>query len=80
MIKDCGGELSILIDQPLKDLQSKNIDEKIIEGIKNVREEKLFINPGYDGVYGEIGIFTEPELKKETIKKKKVLPGQKNLF
>ncbi len=81
MIENLGNELFILIDCPLKQMKDKGIDERIIQGIERVRQEKLFINPGHDGAYGEIGIFEKPEkAKKGIIKKKKVPRGQKELF
>lgn len=73
-------ELSILTDFPLSEMEARGVDERIIEGISRVRQEKLFISPGYDGVYGQIGIFERPEIKKEMIKRKKVARGQKSLF
>ncbi len=81
MIKQLGGELNILTECPLQEMDNKGIDERIIEGIKRVREEKLFINPGYDGLYGEISIFSS--FGSEKLKKgnqKKSPRGQKSLF
>ncbi len=80
MVKKLGGELSILIDIPLEELKTRGVDERIVEGISRVREGKLFIKPGYDGVYGEIGIFGKPEMEKETARKKKTPRNQKSLF
>ncbi len=80
MIEKLGGELPILIDLSLKEMERKGVEERVVEGIRKVRKEELFINPGYDGIYGEIGIFEKPGLKGQTAKKKSVPRGQKALF
>jgi PHP family Zn ribbon phosphoesterase len=36
---------------------------EIAEGIIRAREGKVFIEPGYDGVYGKIRIFQKGEQK-----------------
>jgi PHP family Zn ribbon phosphoesterase len=36
---------------------------EIAEGIIRAREGKVFIEPGYDGVYGKIRIFQKKEQK-----------------
>jgi len=36
---------------------SKTVDPKIAEAIVRVREEKMRVIPGYDGVYGQLVIF-----------------------
>lgn len=55
MINDFGSEMSILFDHPISAFSS--LPEEIAEGIKRVREGKLFIDPGYDGEYGTVKIF-----------------------
>ncbi|MEK7540077.1 MAG: endonuclease Q family protein [Patescibacteria group bacterium] len=60
LIKAGGNEFAILLDVPLSDLHSMTTPE-IAEGIKRVREGKVTVIPGYDGVYGTIQIFTPAE-------------------
>ncbi|MCX7726663.1 MAG: UvrD-helicase domain-containing protein, partial [Chitinispirillaceae bacterium] len=62
MIETLGPELLILRKIPIEEI--KNCGGEIIaEGIKRVREGKLYISAGYDGQYGSIEIFTEAERK-----------------
>ncbi len=63
LIKQGGNELNILLNISLEDLV-KMADAAVVEGIKRVREGKLIINPGFDGQYGEVKIFSEQEKKK----------------
>jgi uncharacterized protein (TIGR00375 family) len=56
MIEQGGSEMAILIDLPPEELQ-KIAQPKVYEGIMLVRQGKLKIVPGYDGVYGQISIF-----------------------
>ena len=66
-----GNEFAVLLDASPGDLQSATLPE-VAEGIKRVREGKVFIDPGYDGEYGKIKIFSE--------NKPKILTSQKSLF
>jgi uncharacterized protein (TIGR00375 family) len=63
LIEKFGNEFSVLIDAPRKELEKVTLPE-IAEGIIRVREGKVFIEPGYDGVYGKIRIFQKEEQKK----------------
>ncbi|PIR93069.1 DNA helicase UvrD [Candidatus Falkowbacteria bacterium CG10_big_fil_rev_8_21_14_0_10_43_10] len=60
IIQKCGPELSVLIDAPLEKIAEYALPE-IVEGIKRTREERLIIEPGFDGQYGTIKIFNEKE-------------------
>jgi len=58
MISHGGSEFNILLDLSPVDLASF-CNPKILEGILRVREGRLRIIPGHDGVYGKIDIFGE---------------------
>lgn len=66
-----GDELSILMEVDESEIRRVS-SERIAEGIKRVREGKVVVEPGYDGVYGKVKIFGEKEV--ETKK------GQMSLF
>ncbi|MBI4053947.1 MAG: DNA helicase UvrD [Candidatus Doudnabacteria bacterium] len=60
LVQQAGGEYQILLDLSYEEL-AKMTQPIIVEGIKRNREEKLHIEPGYDGQYGKVQIFTEEE-------------------
>jgi len=62
LIEKFGNEFNVLIDAPRQELEIVTLPE-IAEGIIRVREGKVFITPGYDGVYGKIRIFSRGEQK-----------------
>ncbi len=67
-------EFNVLIDLPLTELDDlKKYSPLLPTGIKRVRSGKLAVNPGYDGEYGQIKIFSAAELKN-------FLPSQNKLF
>ncbi len=55
-----GSEFAILLDVPLGDLKAQ-ASPGLVEGIRRVRAGELHIEPGYDGVYGTVHIFTDDE-------------------
>ncbi len=57
-----GGEMYVLFDASRSDLEAGTRPE-IVEGIMRVREGRLRIVPGYDGLYGKVKIFEEGERK-----------------
>lgn len=71
LIREFGSEFDILLRVSPKEIGKKSLSE-IEEGIKRMREGKVFIEPGYDGVFGKIRLFSKKE--------KKDLFGQKALF
>jgi len=63
LINCLGNELDILINIDLNKIKQATRQE-IAEGVKRVREGKLIIEPGFDGQYGAVKIFSDKEKKK----------------
>jgi len=60
LIKNLGNEFKILLDTEKKEIERFSLPE-IAEGVVRVRGGKVIIEPGYDGVYGKIKIFSDQE-------------------
>jgi uncharacterized protein (TIGR00375 family) len=75
LIKNLGDELKILLESTEKEISEKSLPE-IASGVIRMREGKVSIEPGYDGVYGKIKIFSE---KNKSDSKKNSI-NQKTLF
>ena len=58
LVGEFGSEFSILLDLPIFELE-KTAAPKIAEGVRLMREGKVQIEPGYDGVFGKISLFGE---------------------
>jgi len=58
LTRNVGSEFDILLKIKEDELY-KQIPERIFKGIMNVRKGRVYVSPGYDGVYGKIEIFRE---------------------
>ncbi|HZJ41030.1 MAG TPA: endonuclease Q family protein [Candidatus Saccharimonadales bacterium] len=58
LIGKFGNELFILLDCDLKSLEAET-DSRIVAGLKKMRSGHLEIQPGFDGQYGKITIFSK---------------------
>jgi uncharacterized protein (TIGR00375 family) len=74
LIAKFGDEYTVLMDAPVKEM-SQIVEPKFAEAIVRVREEKVHVTPGYDGVYGQLVIFeerNEAQPKKETVRQRRL--------
>ncbi len=51
-------EFTILLDTPIADIQAHSHAPRLARAISHVREGRLVIKPGYDGIYGTVQIFS----------------------
>jgi uncharacterized protein (TIGR00375 family) len=76
LIEHFGDEYSILIDAPVTEMV-KIVNDHVVDAIVKVREEKIRVIPGYDGVYGKLVFKDEIYDKKQ--EEKKIPKKQKDL-
>lgn len=62
LVQKFGSEFEVLLDTQIEDLKTY-ASERISQGISRMREGKVKIIPGHDGVYGKIRLFDEEEEK-----------------
>jgi uncharacterized protein (TIGR00375 family) len=76
LCKAFGGEFNVLLDAPVEEV-CRLSGARIAEGLRRVREGRVSIAPGYDGVFGEISIFKGGEEIPEPVTER---PAQTTLF
>jgi uncharacterized protein (TIGR00375 family) len=65
LVSKFGNEYSVLLDASFDEM-TEVVDPSIAEAIIRIREERVRLIPGYDGVYGKVEIFQDEE-KAESI-------------
>jgi uncharacterized protein (TIGR00375 family) len=69
LCKELDSELHILLRAKLSEIESV-AGAKLAAGIRKIRAGELAIDPGYDGIFGKVSIWSEEELKAEKEKAK----------
>ncbi|MCX7787428.1 MAG: UvrD-helicase domain-containing protein [Spirochaetes bacterium] len=59
LIDSLGPELWILADAPLEQIARKG-GASLSEGIRRMRERRVYVEEGYDGEYGRVRVFSAP--------------------
>jgi PHP family Zn ribbon phosphoesterase len=67
LVEEFGDEYTVLIDAS-QEAMSKVVDAGIAEAVVRVREEKIEVLPGYDGLYGRLLILGEEREEKRVEK------------
>ncbi|MEK7519193.1 MAG: endonuclease Q family protein [Patescibacteria group bacterium] len=71
LIEHFGNELNVLLNVKQEEIGAVTLPE-IAQGITMAREGKVYIEPGFDGVYGKIKVFGKEE-QKEILRQKPLL-------
>lgn len=58
LVKGIGTEFAVLLDAPLDEV-ARYTRPRVVEGLRRMREGRVLIRPGYDGVFGEIHLFED---------------------
>ncbi|MEO0050140.1 MAG: endonuclease Q family protein, partial [candidate division WOR-3 bacterium] len=61
MIKGLGSEFEILMDVPVSEIA--RFGERIAQGVELMRKGEIIIEPGYDGVFGVVRVFSDSNKK-----------------
>jgi len=78
LIERFGDEYTVLLDASQDDME-KIVEPRVAEAIVRVRDEKISVQPGYDGVYGQMIIFPEEANVKAQTEPVKQLVKQRSL-
>jgi uncharacterized protein (TIGR00375 family) len=79
LISTFGNEYRVLLEVPFEDM-AKVVNPKVVEAIINVRENRVKVIPGYDGVYGKLVIFPQKKKRVSNLMKDVERPKQRQII
>jgi len=65
LLEKFGSEFAVLLNTPFEELE-KVAGKKIVEALERVRAGNIVIEPGYDGVFGEVKIWSKDKFTHNT--------------
>ncbi|MFH2145320.1 MAG: endonuclease Q family protein [Candidatus Omnitrophota bacterium] len=71
IVQSFGSEFAVLLRADAKQLRA-SLPAKIAQGIIRVRAGKIGVNPGFDGEYGQIKIFSDTDVDEEAGQEKQL--------
>lgn len=88
LVNELESEIKILEEHEPEDIGKYSKNQRLVEAIEKVRQGDIFIDPGYDGVYGVVEIWKKEQGKNEVKNKlrpvfsepEKSTENQLNLF
>ncbi len=58
LVKELGSEMHILMEADVSDIERVG-GERVAEGVERVRKGDIYIEPGYDGVFGKVSVWRD---------------------
>ena len=74
LVNNLGSEFNVLLKSDISDV-AKYSDQKVAQGVDLVRQGKIVVEPGYDGKFGVVKIWSD--VSREELK---IEQSQLNLF
>lgn len=72
MVTKFGSEFEVLLKTPVEFI-GQSFGERVSQAIEKVRKGEIFVDPGYDGVFGTVKIWSDKKEQEQTVDKKEQL-------
>ena len=58
LVEELGSEMHVLMEADVSDIARVG-GERVAEGVERVRKGDIYIEPGYDGVFGKVSVWQD---------------------